>query len=103
MDENLIYHLHDRFTRGEVLSEQELHILQAWYGQQDTEEDAYINRKENVADTSMQIQQQIKHTALQLQTVTQQISATIAANETIRAEIIALQARLAQQAPGRAA
>lgn len=103
MSETLMYQLHDRFTRGETLSEEELHILQTWYDQQDTEEHARINQKGDETNITVQLQQQIKQTALQLQTVTQHISATITANEAIRAEIIALQARLAQQVSGRAA
>lgn len=103
MSETNMYQLHDRHTRGEPLSETELQILQAWYDQQDAEEHARINQVGNVVDTTKQLQQQITQTALQLQTVTQQISATIAANETLRAEIIALQVRLAQQTAGRAA
>ncbi len=103
MSDHSVSDLHDRLSRGEPLSETERQVLQTWYAQQDAEEDKRINTITQGADATKQLQQQIAQTALQLQAVTHQIATTIATNEAIRAEIAALHARLAQQAPGRAA
>lgn len=94
--------LHDRLSRGETLTPDDQQTLEAWYAQQDSAEHALINNAPP-SDTIVQLQQQITQTAIQLQAITQQISATIAINETIRNEISALYARLAQQSSGRAA
>lgn len=103
MDNEMCKQLHDRFVQGETLSEDELSLLQAWYKQQDDEEAAQINVAIQTTQVVSQLQEQITQTASQLQIITQHIASTISANETLRKEIAALQARLAQQASGRAA
>jgi septal ring factor EnvC (AmiA/AmiB activator) len=94
--------LHDRFSRGEQLSEEEHQILAAWYEEQDHVETTLL-RTAHISVVTAQLQQQITQTAHQLEDITQQITATISANNALRVEIGRLQARLAQLTPGRAA
>lgn len=103
MDIELYKRMHDRFAQGETLSEEELALLQAWYKQQDDEEAAQLQVAMKTTQIVSQLQAQITQTASQLHMITEQIAATISANETLRKEIAGLQARLAQQASGRAA
>lgn len=103
MSDNAVLHLHDRFSRGESLSDEEMQVLQQWYDQHDTEENQNLYAHMYVPESSTQVRQHIAHTAAQLQTLTQQIAALLAANDTLRSDIAALQARLAQHASGRAA
>jgi small-conductance mechanosensitive channel len=103
MSGDIYLQLHDRLTRGEILSEEEHSLLNTWYAEQDSEENAQINQALQPEDATTQLQEQIKQTAAQLQQVTQSIAATISANEVLRSEIMLLQARLAQQVSGRAA
>lgn len=103
MDTEIYKRLHDRFAQGETLSEDELSLLQAWYKQQDDEEAAQLNVATQTTQVTLQLQEQITQTASQLQVITEHIASTISVNETLRKEIAALQARLAQHASGRAA
>lgn len=103
MSNDTYSHLHDRFTRGELLSEDELSVLHSWYTQQDAEEMAHLHEVLRSTTTITHLQEHINHTAAQLQQITQHITATISENETLRHEIALLQARLAHQLTGRAA
>jgi hypothetical protein len=94
--------LHDRSSRGELLSDDDQAILNAWYAEQDQAEGMLLGRQPS-DDTAHDMHQQIIQAARHLEQITQQITATIAANDAIRKEIAILHTRLAQHVSGRAA
>ncbi len=94
--------LHDRFSRGEPLSDDDQAILNTWYAEQDQAEQELFGRQP-VDDTIQTMHQQIVQAAQHLAQITQQITATIATNDAIRKEIAILHTRLAQHVSGRAA
>ncbi|MBP1468754.1 hypothetical protein EYB53_023770 [Candidatus Chloroploca sp. M-50] len=94
--------LHDRFSRGEALSDDERSLLEAWYAEQDRAEQGTLPLSP-ASDPTAHLQDQIAQTAHQLEVITQQITATLTANESLRQEIAGLHARLVHQGAGRAA
>jgi uncharacterized coiled-coil DUF342 family protein len=103
MSNQLYEQLHDRYSRGEALSAEELSLLTQWYREQDAAEEQQINQNLRLSDAATQLQAQIRLAASQLQLVSQQIAETTSANEALRTEIAALQERLAQQISGHVA
>ncbi len=88
--------LHDRATRGEVLSADERTRLEEWYARLDDEEGAA--RAGAVPPSSITVlQAQIEATVAQLAAVTQHIQALSAENAVVREEISSLQRLLAQK------
>jgi hypothetical protein len=89
--------LHDRATRGEVLTESEQALLEDWYREQDEAEAALLaaNRPSIGSDampTDLQtILARIRETTVSIEALHQQ-------NTTLREEIAALQKRLAPRA-----
>jgi hypothetical protein len=87
--------LHDKATRGLVLSTEERAQLEAWYAEQDQEDSVVLG----AAVSPQQLATLHSHidTALaQLQTVTQRLQALTAHNAAVRQEIAVLQRQLAQ-------
>lgn len=85
--------LHDRATRGEVLTQEERTVLEAWYHRQDEAEMRLLQSGGTVllSDTLGDIQavlSRIKETASQIQALDLQ-------NASLRQEIAAVQQRLA--------
>lgn len=88
--------LHDRSTRGEVLSEEEMAKLNGWYAQQDEAEARLLGV--SVKDESAEIlRMQIKSTLAQVASVTQQIQQLVAQNEDLRQEVAILKQHLAHR------
>ena len=88
--------LHDRSTRGEVLSEEEMAKLNGWYAQQDEAEARLLGV--SVKNESAEIlQMQIKSTLAQVASVTQQIQQLVAQNEDLRQEVAILKQHLAHR------
>ena len=88
--------LHDRFTRGESLSDSERVLLNRWYQEQDTVEEALLRAhrptEQEMAPSDLQATlRRIQETAASIETLHQQ-------NVTLREEIAALQQRLAAKA-----
>lgn len=90
----LAQQLHDKVTRGGVLSAAEQAQLDRWYAQQDQEETTALASTQTPQSLS-EVQTQIEATVAQLQTVTQRIQVLIADNEAVRREIAALHDQLA--------
>lgn len=81
--------LHDRVTRGEVLSAAEQALLNEWYRWQDQEESAALAK---LPSRSLpELQTQVETAVAQLLTVTHHIQALTAENERLRGEIVKLQ------------
>lgn len=88
--------LHDRATRGEILSPTELTQLQAWYDARDRVESVQLNLATPTAST-VALQTQL-HSALgQMATITKQIQEIVAENDALRNEITALRRQLANR------
>jgi hypothetical protein len=95
--------LHERYSRGENLSQTEMELLTSWYNEQDSLENAEINTKGVELNNIDTMYAQIQIAAAQLQRISQQIAEVIEVNETLRREIAVLKERLVQQVSGRAA
>ena len=85
--------LHDRATRGVTLSADEQVQLDAWYAQQDREEDAVLVQM-LPPQTLTTLQAQVDTTVSQMHTVTQRIQELLLRNESLRHEIVTLQRQL---------
>jgi FtsZ-binding cell division protein ZapB len=86
--------LHDRFTRGEHLTDQQLLQLEAWHAQQDGIEQAKLLPKSGATDDLLVLQSQIEALLEQLASVTQQIPKIISENNALRQENNALRQQL---------
>lgn len=89
--------LHDKATRGIVLSEAEQAQLDLWYAQNDQTESKLLTQV-SPTQSAAELQTQINTGLTQLQTVTQQIKTLSAENESLQREIVALHQELTQQA-----
>lgn len=88
--------LHDRATRGDVLTPEEQAQLQAWYDEQDQAEFQQLNLAVTITDDSV-LGDQI-HAALdQLTTATAQIQKLASENDVLRRENLALRRQLSEQ------
>lgn len=85
--------LHDRATRGVMLSADEQAQLDAWYVQQDREEDAVLVQM-LPPQTLATLQAQVDIAVSQMQVTTQRIQELLLGNESLRHEIITLQRQL---------
>jgi hypothetical protein len=94
--DDLARQLHDRATRGEVLSADEQAQLDLWYARQDQEEAAALARAAP-APSVAEMQAQLDVAVAQLLTVTQRIQTLTAENEAVRREVAALQRQLTQK------
>ena len=94
--DTLAQQLHDKATRGGVLTAAEQAQLDTWYAQQDQEESATFASTQTLQSLS-ELQAQVAAAVAQLQTVTQRIQVLIAENEAVRREIAALHDQLAHR------
>src|SRR5262245_52553557 len=85
--------LHDKATRGVMLSADEQARLDAWYTQQDREEDIVLAQM-LPPQTLATLQAQVDTVVSQMQVVTQRIQELLLSNESLRHEIITLQRQL---------
>jgi len=88
--------LHDRSTRGEVLSPEERTRLQEWYARLDREEAAQLDKAAPPASLAA-LQTQIETALGELATVTQRIQTLTSENVAVRREIVSLQTLLARK------
>ena len=89
--------LHDRATRGEMLSAEEQAQLHAWYSMQDQAESAQLGLAAS-ADTITVLQAQLSSALAQLTTATSRIQELAAENDALRQENAALRRQLANRA-----
>ena len=94
--DELARQLHDRATRGELLSAEERALLDQWYARQDREESAALAATVPPASAAA-LQAQVDAALAQLVTATQRIQTLAAENEAVRKEIADLQRQLARK------
>lgn len=92
-DENLAKQLHDKATRGVVLSASEQTQLDAWYAEQDKLESNLLDLTSGPQQLKV-LQAQVETALNHLLTVTQCVQELTAQNEAIRHEIATLQHQL---------
>ena len=85
--------LHDRATRGEVLTADEQSQLDSWYAIQDAQESERFKSHRTESDAS-HLQSQIDTALSQLTSTTQHIQKVSAENDAIREEIASLKQHL---------
>jgi regulator of replication initiation timing len=88
--------LHDKATRGGVLSASEAAELQAWYAQQDGIEQEAICRAGQPQENLALLREQVDEALAQLNAVTGRIQKIVTANDGLRQDIAVLKRRLAQ-------
>ncbi len=93
--DELAKQLHDKVTRGVVLSPDEQAQLDAWYTQQDAVESAMLAQT-NLPQTLVALQAQVDAAVAQLLTVTQRVRDLTHQNDALRLDIAALQRQLPQ-------
>ncbi|MEA3308041.1 MAG: hypothetical protein U9Q70_00835 [Chloroflexota bacterium] len=94
ISEDIAKQLHDRYTRGELLSAEEQASLKNWYALQDNaESDALGLMEDGKALTTLQTQTEAALT--QLTIVTQRIQEVASENEALRRETVRLRQQLA--------
>ena len=89
--------LHDKATRGMMLTEEEQTMLASWYTREDEAEANIINTGSD-SDTLASLQAHVKSVLIQLTLGTERIQATEAENERLRREIAELRHQLANTA-----
>ena len=89
ISEELGTQLHDRLTRGQPLSAEEMEQLQAWYAQNDQEDLAQINMPATKTESTSQAQ--VDTVLAQIETVTRRIRKLEKQNEALRRANTALQ------------
>ena len=94
MTDNLGKDLHDRATRGEILSTEERGQLEAWYAAHDAAEARELSA-EGAQDKSLEAQ--VKSTLAQIMRVTRQVQDGVAENAALRKEIASLRLQLAEE------
>ena len=95
ISDELGFVLHDRSTRGAVLTSEEEQQLAAWYDERDAIEDSWLNpsNKTSLPDQS-NLQSQIDVVLQDLRLVTQQIQQISSENIEIKQELVALKQQL---------
>ena len=88
--------LHDRATRGEVLTVEEQVQLHEWYARRDLAEAAMLSQPSPPQGLNA-LHAQVDSVVVQLGTVTQRIQTLSAENDAVRKEIVELQQRLASK------
>ena len=87
--------LHDRATRGEMLSSHEQEELASWYAALDLAEAAILGDSRDDASVAL-LRAQVRASVQRLHMVTLQIEEIVAENERLRRGIAASQRQLAQ-------
>lgn len=95
MNTEALLELHDRATRGSVLSIDERAQLRQWYAEQDQAEAEILARAP--APQTARLRAELDDAIAQLVAVSQQLQSQSAENESLRREIAALERRLAQR------
>ena len=86
--------LHDRATRGELLSVEEQSLLKDWYVLQDSAESDALNLNK---DTLATLQTQVEEALTQLTIVTKRIQEVASENKALKREIVELHRQLVYQ------
>ncbi len=96
VSDDLANQLHDKATRGELLSAEEESLLKNWYALQDSAESAALGlTKDEKALTTLQTQ--VEAALTQLTIVTKRIHEIASENKALRGEIDRLRQQLLHQ------
>lgn len=95
--------LHDKATRGGILTGVERATLEAWYERQDAEESAQLAASAPASASLDELRVEVSEALTRLQEVTRRIQAQSAENQTLRRENAALFERLARSGSRQAA
>jgi hypothetical protein len=87
--------IHDRFTRGQPISEEEHDILQRWYDDNDRQESILLSGAADT-DSPEQSRPPLLDVLARLDAVSRQLHEVASANERLRAENLVLQQQLTQ-------
>ena len=98
MIDDRMHELHDKATRGGILSTAEQAELDAWYAAQDAAESQLL-AEAAPSQSLVELQADVQTAVAQLQAVTLRIQVLSDQNEALRQEVNALQRQLAQQTP----
>ena len=93
--DELAKQLHDKATRGGVLSSDEQAQLDAWYARQDTAENAML-APASPPETLVALQAHVDTAVAQLLTATQRVRDLTLQNDALRLDITVLQRQLPQ-------
>jgi len=85
--------LHDKATRGEVLSDAEQVELEQWYARQDLQESTMLELAAPT-ETLAKLQEQVDSALAELLAVTQSIQELAVENEALRSELAVLRRQL---------
>lgn len=96
VSDDLAKQLHDRATRGELLSAEEQSLLEDWYALLDCMESDTLGLTTD-EKTLASLQAQVESALIQLMTVTKRIQEVAAENETLRHEVAVLRRQLVHQ------
>jgi len=96
VSDDLAKQLHDRATRGELLSEEEQSLLKNWYALEDSVESDALGLTGD-KKTLTTLQAQVRLALVQLTIVTKRIQEIASENEALRHEIALLRRQLTHQ------
>src|SRR5262249_45960465 len=102
MTDEQLQRLHDRATRGDLLTDEEQAALDEWYAQQDQAESQFLQALASPVSLA-NLEAQVTAAVTRLESVTQRIRDPLAPNADLRREIARLQHQLAEQIADRAA
>jgi hypothetical protein len=103
ISENTGNYLHDKATRGEILSDEEQALLCEWYRIQDKIESEMLGSVSVSPESGLQnLKTQIGTSLTELIAVTRRIQIIISENEALKHEIAVLHSRLIRQSASRA-
>lgn len=98
-DNSMMQQMHDKATRGGMLTEPEQAALEAWYARQDAEEAAQLAVHSAPSPTLMGLRAEVSAATRQLSEVTERIQAQSDENERLRQQNAALSERLINSSP----
>jgi len=98
ISENSGQSLHDKATRGDILTDNEQIMLSEWYESQDEIEAGMLGITVGYENTNQSLQKQIGTGLEKLMSVIQQIKRIITENEALKREIAVLQSQMTRQA-----
>ncbi len=103
-EDTLARQIHDKATRGGILTEAERAALEAWYNEKDHEEAVLLHSSTSASLTTLDaLREQVAAALARLREETGRIQAQADENEALRREIAALSERLAHSGSRQAA
>jgi len=95
LSKEIAQQLHDKSTRGELLSIEEVKQLEEWYAREDRSEGQSLRLKVTEKSSSA-LQSQIDNALAQLMTATNRIQQVAMENEVLRREVLDLRLQVSR-------